>query len=241
MFQLVFFFLLTSLVSFSLVSTALPTSAETIREDAVDASAILHKELPVIQRSYQHLVATQAGLAPNTTQDADGGFAVVFAPLLKLLPATPPGFQWSYHRYPDDASPWAGMNYVCLRGEGATARASFKGLVNATADFHPGRYFVAEQCGATSSYGAGDVQQRYAVTYFLVYTPPEPEPEAEVEQPELAPESSSPETAPVPEQAGDIEAAEPVGREHASETAKERAGPWAEWKCKGPAKHCRDK
>lgn len=230
MFQIFFFIILASVVSFSVVNPKLKADVS-LQLDAVDATSIVQKELPVLQRSYQHLVSAQEGYAPPVTAAPDGGFSEVFSPLLKLLPATPPGFAWSYHRYPDDASPWAGMNYVCLKGDGPSSRVSFRGLVNASSGFHPGRYFVSEACGSTASLPSTAEQQRYAVTFFLAYTPPEVAVEPEVGSVDAVAE----------EPAAPSKPGRGQGADNAAAAANGRGTPWADWECPPKARHCRDK
>ncbi len=176
MLQLLVTVLIAAVLGQLYLGEALPPK-EALRDAASrETTYLVQTGLPQLQKSYQTMAETQGGYAPLVLPAVrDGGFHARFKPALKFLPVAPQGMDWVYGKYPADGSPWASLNYICLRGlplEQGTGAAA-RGILSAAGGFHPGRFFLNTHCGATSSRDVSELNTSdLSLTFFLVYTPP---------------------------------------------------------------------
>lgn len=142
---------------------------------AADIEEVIRKSLSIVEQGYD--VATRAtdGTPPAVTTAADGGFAAGFTPVLKVLPAAPPGFTWVYgQRTTNDVPNLTGLNWFCLRhtATGGGNEGAWRGSLRAAAVFSNSQYFINSECGAASSLSAPtSYPAPLAITFYVAYVP----------------------------------------------------------------------
>jgi len=142
---------------------------------ASDTEFIIKESLPKLERAYNVATILGNGTPPAPTTEADGGFQSLFEPIVKLLPAAPPGFEWSYGRYTGTEQPWAGLDYFCLTYTASGGRAeqgAWTGALRASTIFSPQQYILGSACGKTVSQSLpSSYPQPLAITFFVAYVP----------------------------------------------------------------------
>ncbi len=126
-----------------------------------------------VQDAYRWLSAAGAGAAPDPQGTPAAAFQSTFVDkALKLTPPVPPGYQWTYHKFPSDGTKYADLHYVCLEPANALPadKALELGLRKALVTLSQEQAILADTCGATqskSTFVAAPV-----LTFFLVPTLP---------------------------------------------------------------------
>ncbi|MNR71574.1 hypothetical protein D3C71_22050 [compost metagenome] len=133
----------------------------------------LTRALPQLEQAYDAAVRANDGVAPAPTGEADGGAVSIFRPILRFMPATPPGFQWVYGRQADDGSPQAGLHFFCMAPSQPLTEGVGRGLYRAMATFSPDQAFINTGCGSNVSAAppADWRAAQRAVTFYVAYTP----------------------------------------------------------------------
>lgn len=136
---------------------------------AQDIEATTRTSLTRVEQAFDLLAHANQGVPPAPTADADGGFEAHFQPVMKLLPAVPGGFSWSYGQKGSGQGLWTDMHYVCLSSN-TVNKAAWIGINRALAQFSTQQAIVSDTCGATSSVNEPPTTT-LAVTFYLVHTP----------------------------------------------------------------------
>lgn len=93
--------------------------------------------------------------------------------VLRFVPAAPPGYGWSLHQKPADASAYSELLYVCLSPTNASmplTKPIEMGLRQAIAIFPPQQAILASTCGATVTSPPATVAP--VLSFYLVPSPP---------------------------------------------------------------------
>lgn len=172
------FQLIITIAAIALTSALLAVSINYIPgwyKSAADTEAVARKSLLLVEQAYD--VATRAanGAPPSTTGAADGGFTSNFQPVLKLLPAAPPGFEWRYGQATGASAPWSGLHYFCLEftknAEGA-GEGAWRGMQRVAALYSNQQLVLSSVCGGTEASATPTAYPApLAVTLFVAYTP----------------------------------------------------------------------
>jgi hypothetical protein len=132
-----------------------------------DATEELTKSsLHVMEQAYDVAARLNNGVVPLVTAEADGGFVSNFQPILKILPAAVPQFQWKYGEA-------YGLNYFCMESVGPTVNEGVvRGILRAKGVFSDSQVFVNTICGAqTNEFPDPRETGRLALTMFVAFVP----------------------------------------------------------------------
>lgn len=172
------FQLILTIISIALTVAMLTASINYIpwwHKTANDTEETMRRSLRQVEQAYD--VATRAanGEAPAVQGSADGGFSANFQPVLKLLPAAPPGFTWRYGKNSATEGTWAGLNWFCLEytaDEDGASQGSWKGAQRVQALYSADQLTLSGSCGSTSQGPApSDFPAPLAVTLYVAYVP----------------------------------------------------------------------
>lgn len=168
----IFFLIATAMGAAALTGSLLSSSEHFERRSELDVEYVVRQGLVSFQRGYQVLTEQAEGIPPAAQLEAqDGGLEAHFRPLLRLMPAAPQGYKWSYARQNAGAPAWADADYVCLSPSGSTVQGASHGAWSASHFFEPGRYVLNTYCGAAESLPLASLGEVY-LTFYLAYEPP---------------------------------------------------------------------
>lgn len=139
---------------------------------ASDIEVVLRNGLPTVERAYKAITRVNSGIAPATTADPDGGFVANFQPTLRLLPAAPVGYSWSYHQHPADGSQWDSLHYFCLTSSEPARLAEWKGFARMKALYSEEQFVMSDTCGSTVNQAEpAELPAPLAATFFVTFVP----------------------------------------------------------------------
>lgn len=138
---------------------------------AEESAATAAKGLSIVEQGYDVAARLNDGVPLEPTAAPDGGFSSLYTPVLKILPAPPLGFTWSYGKNTAGVAPWNGLHWFCLKTSDVN-EGSWRGLRRLRAVYSPEQLVMATSCGATSNISLqGEAPSELALTLYVAYVP----------------------------------------------------------------------
>lgn len=124
-----------------------------------------------MERAYKAYAKVNGGAGPTPLATADGGADALFRPMLRLMPAAPANYTWSYGQHAADGSVWDGLHYFCLSSAAPADLGIWRGMIRAKQAFSAEQLFMGNSCGATTNLSEPTTYPAsVSVTYFVTAT-----------------------------------------------------------------------